>query len=253
MANRNVKNTTNPTTLTSSGTASMKQTTTDRRDWNRVMVRSGLSALRALSALSPLLSPSPLSAPPCGAAMSRPEYPASTSAKSNLFQGSLKYSLALLCDILSTSSRVKKPLRPSSNRSNRVFHALPVPSVGRYSASDTQLTKITMTTSSSKSSLSTTGPQIDETRAVKDDIKSSTRRRVDRPPLTPTLRALRRALTTGSALCCAIAPPDGVGSCVGSSELSVVYLESARRRSRKSSSSPSPPMDSPLPRRCLSL
>ena len=95
------------------------------------MVRSGLSARNALSARNPPLSPSPLSAPPCGAAMSSPEYPASTSAKSNLFQGSLKYSPAPRCDILNTNSRVKNPLSPNSSRSSRSFHSLPVPSVGR--------------------------------------------------------------------------------------------------------------------------
>ena len=55
-----------------------------------------------------------------------------------------------------------------------------------------------MTTMSSKSSLSTIGPHADDIHEVNRPIESKARRRNDRPPLTPTLRALRRALTTGS-------------------------------------------------------
>eukprot|EP00982_Pelagococcus_subviridis_P016008 31444-Pelagococcus_subviridis.AAC.2 len=88
----------------------MKHTTTDRNDSNRVIVRNGRNARNARNARIP-----PDASPSSGSpGVRRPLYPTSTSAKSNLFHGSRKYSLTPTCAHRSmTSTNVERfiPLR----------------------------------------------------------------------------------------------------------------------------------------------
>ena len=209
MANANAKKHTRPHTETSSGTASTKHTTTDRRLSNRVMVRNGRNARSARSARN-ALGRVPESSPfasVASASATTPPYPTITTKRSKRFHGSRAYLRTPATAHRDASSTVKNTFRPSSSASKRSFQADgaeaptsrvgspsrppdpadPVASNGRYSASDTQLQKMAHTTSASKSSCPTTRAEsrrrrvlVLATRRRQEDLRGRPRARLFR-------------------------------------------------------------------------